>query len=134
MIILFFELLHLTPSSLQHNKVASDCWKIDHALLPPSPRAAFFHGLQVHHQIVVWEDLRNINKEPLQWRWKIENSNYTLIMIDIETRPLELLRTVCLGGKGLCDANCGCRKAPTIKPQSDQNDYQRSFLDALLNL
>ena len=45
--------------------------KIDPALLPLSPRAAFFHGLQVHHQIVVWKDLSKVDKEPLRWGWKI---------------------------------------------------------------
>ena len=45
--------------------------KIDPALLPLSPRAAFFHGLQVHHQILVWKDLSKVDKEPLRWGWKI---------------------------------------------------------------
>ena len=50
---------------------ASDRSKIDPALLPPSPRTTFFHGLQVHHQIVVWKDLSKVDKEPLRWGWKI---------------------------------------------------------------
>ena len=54
---------------------ASDRSKIDATLLPPSPRAAFFHGLLVRHQIVVWKDLSEVDKEPLRWGWKIENSN-----------------------------------------------------------
>ena len=29
-----------------------------------------------------------------------------------------------------CGAKCDCRKAPAIKPESDQNDYQKSFPDA----
>ena len=105
-------------------------WKIDPALLPPSPRTAFFHDLRVYHQIVVWKDLSDVNKEPLRWRWKTENSNYTLIMTDIEAEPPELLRIVLLGGKDPCGAKCSCRKAPAIKPKSHQNDYQRNFLDA----
>ena len=62
--------------------------------MPPSPRAAFFHGLRVHHQVVVWKDLSEVDKEPLRWGWKIENSNYTPIMIDIEAGPPEWLRIV----------------------------------------
>ena len=78
---------------------ASDRSKIDPALLPPSPRAAFFHGLPVHHQIGVWKDLSEVDKEPLRWGWKIENSNYTPVMTDIEAGPPELLRIV----------RCGCK-------------------------
>ena len=95
--------------------VALDCWKTDPALLPPSPRAAFFHGVRVHHQIVVWKDLSDVNKEPLRWGWKIQNSSYTLIMTDIKTEPPQLLRIVRLGGKSSCGAKYGCRKAPAIR-------------------
>ena len=128
---------------------ASDCSKIDPALLPPSPRATFFHGLRIHHQIVVWKDLSEVDKEPLRWGWKIKNSNYTPIMTDIEAGPPELLRIVRCGCKGPCGAKCICRKAglkcsstckechgltcsnaPVIEPESDECDYQRSFLDA----
>ena len=48
----FFELLHSTSSTLQQIRkqkcegmVAADCSKVDPALLLPSPRAAFYHGL-----------------------------------------------------------------------------------------
>ena len=128
---------------------ASDCSKIDPALLSPSPRAAFFHGLRVHHQIVVWIDLSEVDKEPLRWGWKIENSDYTPIMTDVEAGPPELLRIVWCGCKGPCGAKCSCRKAglkcsrtykechglmrsnvSVIEPESDESDYQRSFLDA----
>ena len=151
-----FELLYSTTFNLQQIRkqkydtmAASDRSKIDPALLPPSPRAAFFHGLRVHHQIVVWKDLSEVYKEPLRWGWKIENSNYTPIMTDIEAGPPELLRIVRCGCKGPCGAKCSCRKAglkcsstckechgltcsnaPVIEPESDECDYQRSFLDA----
>ena len=54
-----FELLYSTTFNLQQIKqkydtmAASDRSKIDPALLPPSPRAAFFHGLRDPHQDVV---------------------------------------------------------------------------------
>ena len=47
--------------------VVSDCSKIDPALLPPSPRAAFYHGLQVYYQTAVWKDLSDVDKDPLHW-------------------------------------------------------------------
>ena len=88
----------------------SDCSKFNPALLPPSPRAAFFHGLQVHHQIADWTDLSEVDKEPLCWGWTIENSNYTPIMTNIEAGPPELLRIVWCGCKGPCGAKCSCLK------------------------
>ena len=112
-----FELLYSTTFNLQQIRkqkydtmAASNRSKTDPALLPPSPRAAFFHGLRVHHQIVVWKDLSEVGKEPLRWGWKTENSNYTPIMIDIESGPPELLRIVWCGCKGPCGAKCSCRK------------------------
>ena len=70
-------------------------------------------------------------------------------MKDIEAGPPELLRIVSCGCKGPCDDKCSCKKAdlqcsspckkchrltclnvPVIEPESDQIDYQRSFLDA----
>ena len=69
--------------------VAFNRSKIVPALLPPSPRAAFFHGLQVHQRIIVWKDF---DKKPLRWEWNIENSNYTPMMTDIEKGPPDLLR------------------------------------------
>ena len=106
-----FELLHSTSSNLQQTRkqkydtmVTSNCSEIDPALLSSSPRGAFFHGLWAHHQIVVWKDLSNVDKEPLCWGWKIENSNYTAIMTDIDAGPPELLRLVRCGCKGPCGA------------------------------
>ena len=151
-----FELLYSTTFNLQQIRkqrydimAASDRSKIDPTLLPSTPRAVFFHGFWVHHQIVVWKDLNEVNKEPLHWGWKIENLNYTAIMTNIEAGPPLLLRIVWCGCKGPCGAKCSCRKsglkcsstckeyhglmcssAPVIEPESDECDYQRNFLDA----
>ena len=84
----------------------------------------------------------------MRWEWKIENSNFTPIMTDIEAGPPELLRIVRCGCKGPCGAKYSCRKAglqcssickecheltcsntPVIEPEFNQNDYQRNFLD-----
>nr|XP_047133400.1 uncharacterized protein LOC124811573 isoform X1 [Hydra vulgaris] len=57
----FFELLHSPCFNLKQIRkhkydemVASDRASIDPALLPPSPRAAYYHGLRVYHQMKVW--------------------------------------------------------------------------------
>ena len=81
-------------------------------------------------------------------RWRIENSNYTPIMTDIEAGPPKLLQIVRCCCKGPFGAKCSCRKAglqcsstskechgltcsntPVTESESDQNDCQRSFLD-----
>ena len=64
--------------------VVSDCSKIDPALLPTSPRALFYHGLRVYHQIAVWKDLNDADKDPLRWVWKLLSYKYVLIMTDAE--------------------------------------------------
>ena len=70
-------------------------------------------------------------------------------MTGIEAGPSELLRIVCCCCKGTCGATCSCRKAglqctstcnechgltfsnaPVIEPESYQDDYQKSLLDA----
>ena len=70
-------------------------------------------------------------------------------MTDIDAGPPDLLRIVWCGCKWPCGAKCSCRKAglkcsstckechglmcsnaPVIEPESDEYDYQRSFLDA----
>ena len=68
----FFESLHSPSFTLQKIRkqkydpmVVSHCSKIDPAFLPPSPRAAFYHGLRVYHQLAVWKDLSDVDKDAL---------------------------------------------------------------------
>ena len=70
----FFELLHSASSTLQqirkqkyNDMVAADHSIVDPALLPPSSRAAFYHGLQVYHQIQIWKQLTDVEKTRLRW-------------------------------------------------------------------
>ena len=53
--------------------VRTDCAKINPSLLPLSPRAAYYHGLHMYHQIKVWKVLSETHLEPIQWRWKLKN-------------------------------------------------------------
>ena len=34
--------------------------------LPPTERAAFFHSLRVHHQVILWRELSNKELDPMQ--------------------------------------------------------------------
>ena len=47
--------------------VSSDCANIDPALLPVSPKTAYYHGLRVYHQMKVWRNLSDIDLDPLSW-------------------------------------------------------------------
>ncbi|CAL4124090.1 unnamed protein product, partial [Meganyctiphanes norvegica] len=38
--------------------------------MPPTERAAYFHGLRVHHQILVWKLLYN---DPINWGYKLKD-------------------------------------------------------------
>ncbi len=35
--------------------------------LPPTERAAFFHHLRVHYQVVVWTQLSDDKLDPMEW-------------------------------------------------------------------
>ena len=58
--------------------VLSDRASIDPALLSPSPRAAYYHGLRVYQQMNIWRKLSNDDIDPLSWRWKISNGSFQL--------------------------------------------------------
>ena len=92
--------------------VTSDRSAIDPSLLPPSPRAAFYHGLRVYNHVKVWRDLRDSDYMPLEWGWKKDGQPFIPIMADEEAGPEDLLKVIRCGCKGFCDSNhCTCRKA-----------------------
>ena len=83
------------------------------------------------------------------WEWKTENSNFTPIVTDIKVASPGLLAIAHCGCKGYCSAKFNCRisgsqcsstckgchelicsNAPVIETTSDQDNYQRRFLDA----
>ena len=156
----FFELLHSPTNALQQTRrhnyeamIAADRSKIDPAILPPSPRAAFYYGLRVYHQILVWKGLKETDVHPLRWGWQMSNENYVVITTDEPAGPPDLFKIIRCGCKGQCGNNCSCRKAglqctsackecqgitctnaSDITP--DDNEYERNFMDVfqLLNI
>lgn len=134
--------------------VVSDRSKIDPALLPTLPRAAFYHSLYhglswVYHEVVVWKDQNEADKDPLHWRWKLSSNKYGPIMMNTEAGPSELLKIIRCGCKGSCGEKCFCKKpelkcrstckechgvtctnVPYIVPEENQINFQRSLLDA----
>lgn len=115
----FFELLHSSSDSLPairkmkyEQMVLSDRANIDPSLLPPTPRAAYYHGLRVYHQMKVWRDLKDSDDMPLDWGWQLKGQSFIPIMTDKEAGPPDLLHVIRCGCKGKCDTNrCTCRKA-----------------------
>ena len=47
--------------------------QVDPEHLPPSPRAAHFHGLRAHLQIITWKllDDDHLKLKPEEWGWKL---------------------------------------------------------------
>ena len=127
--------------------MTSDCANIDPALLPPSPRAAYYHGLRVYHQMKVWRNLSDIDLDPLNWGWVMKNQIYAPIMTDIEAGPQDILNIIRCGCKGPCEQRCSFPKAglncmssckechgvtcsnTIIDQPEDNDDEERHFLD-----
>ncbi len=74
--------------------VSSSRTAIEPQKLPPTERAAFFHSLRVHLQVVIWENLGNSELDPTQWGWKLHMSKLIPIMTDIEPAPEDLLKFI----------------------------------------
>ena len=114
-----FELLHSSSETLPvirkmnyQKMVLSTRANVDPSTLPPSPRAAYFHGLRVYHQVKVWRELKDSDDTPLHWGWKLQGQSMVPIMTDEEAGPPDLLKVIRCGCKGECDTNrCTCRKA-----------------------
>ena len=48
--------------------------------LPPTKRAAHFHGLRVHFQIIEWKllsDDEDCKLNPEDWGWKVQDEIFT---------------------------------------------------------
>ena len=80
---------------------------IDPSILPPSSRAAYYHGLRVYHQMKVWRQLRDSDLMPLKLGWQKIGESLSPIMKDIEAGPTDLLKVIRCGCKGMCDNQGG---------------------------
>ena len=56
--------------------------------LPPTTRAAYFHGLRAHHQIMVWSQLNETNQfDPITWGWLLEQNMMVPKKTDADIAP-----------------------------------------------
>ena len=90
---------------------------IDPQKLPPTERAAHFHSLRVHLQLMLWKKLthEDLQLDPEQWGWKLDGTALTPVMTDMAAAPENLLKFVrckCkLSSRNPCGTNaCSCRK------------------------
>jgi len=90
---------------------------VDPQKLPPTERAAHFHSLRVHLQVILWKRLthQDLDFDPEQWGWKLDGTQLSPIMTDLAAGPESLLKFVrckCkLSSRNPCGTNiCSCRK------------------------
>ena len=87
-------------NNLQYYKymdaVASNSNSLDPQKLPPTERAAYYHSLRVHLQIIVWKKLLNGHDDlnPQQWGWRLDGGVLIPIMTDLDAAPERLLEFV----------------------------------------
>ena len=102
-------------SQLRHQKydemVASKRKIIDPSMLPPTPRAAYFHGLRTYHQIQIWKNLSDKDLNPTQWVYEVKDGSLSPIMTDKDAAPKNLLNIIRCACKKQCGNRCSCRKA-----------------------
>ena len=67
---------------------------IDPQKLPPTERAAYFHSLRVHLQVILWFKLTNNDLDPMQWGWKLADTVLTPVLTDLDAAPESLLKFV----------------------------------------
>jgi len=89
---------------------------VDPQKLPPTERAALFHSLRVHLQVMLWKTLTDeLQFDPKQWGWRLDGAELNPIMTDLPAAPEALLKFVrckCkLTSRNTCGTNaCSCRK------------------------
>ena len=85
--------------------------------LPPTDRAAYFHNLRSHLQIITWVTLNHKYLDPTNWGWKLNETKpeYIPILTDFPVAPeilLNFVRCKCKSSsKNTCmTMQCSCRK------------------------
>jgi len=68
--------------------------------LPPTERAAFYHSLHVHVQVMQWTTLNTSVTEATNWGWKLEGKTVVPILTDLEPAPADLLKVI----------RCNCKR------------------------
>ena len=107
-----------TLTTLRHARymaMIAPCATLEPQWLPPTERAAHFHSLRVHLQVVRWQHLDNTSLNECEWGWKLEDGCMVPIMTDLDAAPTDVLKFIrckCkASGRNHCTNNlCSCRK------------------------
>ena len=83
-----------SPRYAKFMEMVASAKNIDPQKLPPTARAAYYHSLRVHLQVILWKELTTDSLDPLIWGWKLDNSKLQPIMTDLEPAPESLLKFV----------------------------------------
>jgi len=84
--------------------------------LPPTERAAYYHLLRVHLQVMQWQTLRTDCLDADKWGWKLHENVYVPIGTDDAIAPDDMLTVILCScntdsSKGNCRSKaCTCRK------------------------
>ena len=54
---------------------------------PPKEKAAFFHSLRVHLQVMIWKSLDQCEYDPSSWGWEMKNGVLAPVMTDLDPAP-----------------------------------------------
>lgn len=99
---------------VKYMQMVTSSKKVEPHKLPPTTRAAFFHSLRVHLQVLIWKDPSG-HFPATQWGWKTEDTLLHPVMTDLDPAPeglLKFIRCKCkLSSKNPCGSNvCSCHK------------------------
>ena len=96
----------------RNNKYLDMCYKgkVEPERMPPTEKAAFYHGLRAHWQIATWKLLNDdvgCSLKPEDWGWKLQDARMTPIKSDLPVAPERLIHII----------RCNCKvtsKAPCL--------------------
>ena len=92
--------------------VASNSTSLDPQNLLPTERAAYYHGLRVHLQIIIWKRLSNRHNDlnPQQWDWRLDDGVLIPIIAAAPETLLKIVQCKCkITSKNPCGNNaCSC--------------------------
>lgn len=62
--------------------------------LPPTERAAYFHGLRAHYQVMLWSLIDDFELDAIDWGWKLHDGVITPVMTDKDIAPEALTKVI----------------------------------------
>ena len=71
--------------------MVASCKSLDPHRLPPTSRAAYFHALRVHLQIVKWDKLDEKALDPLKFGWDCLQGELSPITTDSDAAPAHII-------------------------------------------